>query len=120
MVEYLLSSGTKCLDFQAKDEQNCKLGTPVEIPNSSLPPAATHPPPPPFKDIFSTPTKESVPALVSVYETNHYKTLFTVVVNTSTGEPCGWFGMCSSVSDAPTTSATTGIYPSSSWDVRFL
>ena len=36
--------------------------------------------------------------------------LLTVIVNKSTGGPGGWFGICSSVSDTPMTSETTGIF----------
>ena len=50
-------------------------------------------PPPPFKYCFSIPTKDSVPVLVSVYATDHYKTILTVVVKNSTRGPGGWFGI---------------------------
>ena len=103
MVEYLPRSGTKCLDYQPNDKQNCKSGTPVAIPNLSLPPVAE----PPIKYLFSTPTEESVPYSVSVSATNHSKKLLTVVVNTSTGGASNLFGVFSPVSDAPKTSATT-------------
>ena len=66
-----------------------------------------------IKDLFSTLTEDGVPDLVRVSSTNHYKTLFTVVVNTSIGGSGGWSGICSPVSDAPTTSTTTGMYNSS-------
>ena len=83
MVECLLNSGEKFLDFQANNEKSRKLETPVAIPNLSLPLAAD-PPPLPFEYIFSTPTEDSVPDLVGVSSTNHYETLLTVVVNIST------------------------------------
>ena len=40
-------------NFEANGEQKLKLGTPVEIPNSSLPTTAD---PLPFEYLFSTPT----------------------------------------------------------------
>ena len=43
IVEYLLFSGKKCLDFQENNKINRELGTPVEIPNLSLPLAADAP-----------------------------------------------------------------------------
>ena len=64
MVEYLPRSGTNCLGFQANDEQNRKLGTPVEINNLSLPPTANTPHP--FEDTATTTTEESLPDSVSV------------------------------------------------------
>ena len=72
--------------------------------------------PPNFEDIFSTPTEKSVPAFVNVSATDHSKTLLAVVVNTLTGEASGYFGLCLSVLDAPTTSATTGMFNSSTWE----
>ena len=113
MVEYLPRSGTKCLDYQPNDKQNCKSGTPVAIPNLSLPPVAE----PPIKYLFSTPTEESVPYSVSVSATNHSKKLLTMIVNTSTGGPRDCYGLYSPFLDAPTTSATTGIPNSLSWEV---
>ena len=64
-------------------------------------------PPPPFKDIFSVTTEESVPDSVSV-SSNDQKT----------GGAGGWLGIFSSVFNAPTTSVTTVIYTSLSWDCR--
>ena len=118
MVEYLLHSGKKCLDFQANNKHNRKSGTPVEIQNSSLPPESDLSPN--FEDIFSIPTKNSVPDLVSTSTANHSKTLITEVVNTSTGEAGGWFGFCSLVLDTPTTAATTGLFTSSALVGRLL
>ena len=71
--------------------------------------------PPNLEDLFSTPTEDKVLASVSVSSTDHSETLLTVVVKTSTGGPVSWFGIRSSVLDAPTTSATTGIFTSLSW-----
>ena len=85
MIKYLLCSGTKCLDFQSNDNQNLKSGTHVKIPNSSISSVADPP--------LSIPTKDSVPVLVSVYATDHYKTILTVVVKNSTRGPGGWFGI---------------------------
>ena len=92
MVEYLLLSGTKCLDFQVNNKQNRKSGTPVAVVNSSLSQAAD-PPPPFFEDILSTPTEDLVMDFVSVSNIDHSETLLTVVVNNSTGGPGGWFGL---------------------------
>ena len=84
----------------------------MEIPNSPLPPAAGLPPSP-FKYILSITIEEIAPYLVIVSATYHYKKLLTMVVNTSTGGPGDWFGICSSISDALMTSATAGISTSS-------
>ena len=116
-MEYLQCSGTKYLDLQANDEQNRKSGTPVAITDSSLPPKVE---PPPLYDLFSTPKEDSVLTSVSAFYTENSKTLITVVVNTSPGGAGGWYGLCSSVSNAPTTSATTGMSTSLWWDFQDL
>ena len=103
-------SGTNCLDFQARDKKNCKSVTPVVIPNSSLPSSSL------LDYVFSTPTNESILDLVSVSATNYSETLITVVLDTSTGGPGGSFGLCLSVLDAATTSSTTGMFTSLSWE----
>ena len=62
---------------------------------------------PKFEDVFSAPTEYSVLDLGSVSVTYNSEKLLTVVVNTSTWGTGGWFGLCSSIVDALTTSATT-------------
>ena len=73
--------------------------------------------PPNFEYTLSTPTEDIVPYLVSVYTTEHSRTLFTVVVNTSTGVPGGWFCLCLSLLDVLTIYVSTDMFTSSSWEV---
>ena len=74
--------------------------------------------PPPFEDLLSIPTEDIIPVSVFVSVTNHSKTLITLVVKNSTGEPGGWSGICSPVSNALMTSETTRISASLSWKER--
>ena len=81
----------KVSGFSGDQQEKSQIEYPYII--SELATATGSQPLPSLEYLFLRLTVDSVPALVSVSATNHYKILLTVVVNTSAGGPGIWFGL---------------------------
>ena len=119
MEEYLPYSGIKCLVFRLMTRKIANRGLLQQLRIYHCH-CRLSPPPPSFKDLFSTPREDIVPDLLSVSFTDNSETLPTVVANTSTGGPGGWFGICSYVLNAPMAYTVIVMFTSSSWEGSVL